>query len=93
MRYAAVARFIPSFPIQFNQNLLPLVCKDHLERRSVPNESVTNLLRNSLTSLSLRSAGESLILRLKNKFQKIMVGSIYKAKMFYSLPLFLFAFV
>ena len=76
MHYAAVARFIPRFPIQFNQNLLPLVCKDHLERRSVPNESVTNLLRNSLTSLSLRSAGESLILRLKNKFQEIMGESI-----------------
>lgn len=76
MHYAAVSRFIPSFPIQFNQNLLPLVCKDHLERRSVPKESVTNLLRNSLTSLSLISAGESLILRLKNKFQEIMGESI-----------------
>ena len=76
MHSAAVSRFIPSFPIQFNQNLLLLVCKDHLERRSVPNESVTNLLRNSLAYLSLISAGESLILRLKNKFQEIMGESI-----------------
>lgn len=76
MHYTAVSGFIPSFPIQFNQNLLPLVCKDHLERRSVPNESVTNLLRYSLAYLSLISAGESLILQLKNKFQEIMGESI-----------------
>lgn len=76
MHYTAVSGFIPSFSIQFNQNLLPLVCKDHFERRSVPNESVTNLLRNSLAYLSLISAGESLILRLKNKFQEIMGESI-----------------
>lgn len=76
MHYTAVSGFMPSFSIQFNQNLLLLVCKDHLERRSVPNESVTNLLRNSLAYLSLISAGESLILRLKNKFQEIMGESI-----------------